>query len=54
MLFLSSGAINLPLDSFWEIEKVSNFVPSLLDRSLDQLAEASKAQQLTAGGVSGW
>ncbi|GAU91042.1 hypothetical protein RvY_03372 [Ramazzottius varieornatus] len=50
----SSGALNLPLDPFWDIGNASSIVPSVLDRGLDHLADASHAQQLTAGGISGW
>lgn len=52
-LCLATGALNLPLDPFWKSERIQ-YRPQRARPGLDHLAEASPAQQLTAGGISGW
>jgi hypothetical protein len=43
------------INAGWDVEGFApDDIPSAMDKMLDRLARASRAQQITAGGVSGW
>lgn len=53
ILHLLAGIVSQSLDN-WDMDELGGEEKSAVDGFLDRLAHASKAQQITTGGVSGW